>query len=278
MDSIEKRASELPLYGRRVIVTRARQQAKGLSRELEALGAEVTCCPTIEVREPASWNAVDSALERLHRFDWLLFTSANGVEYFLRRLDELKRDRALLSRLKIAAVGRKTRQRLEREGIVVELQPGRFTAEDLARQLIGLYGDPARLRGLHMLLPGSDIARDVIRTGLGRFGAEVELVEAYRTVRPEGSQEELRSVIDASRGDYIIFTSPSTVVNLAFLLGADDLSSILAGLRAICIGPVTAEAARRHGLDVDQPAESTVDAIVKLLIADQKRIPGAPVT
>jgi uroporphyrinogen III methyltransferase / synthase len=279
MDSNEKRASELPLYGRRVIVTRAARQARDLARELRALGAEVTCCPMIEVREPASWSAVDSALERLHRFDWLFFTSVNGVEYFLRRLDEVKHDRSPLGSLKIAAVGRKTRERLEDEGLTVELQPDRFTAGHLAEQLVTLYRDSERLKGLRILLPGSDISRDVIRPGLARFGADVELVEAYRTVRPDVGEEQLRLIIDAPRGDYIIFTSPSTVVNLGFLLGADDLGSTLAGLRVVCIGPVTADAARRHGLDVDlQPGESSVDAIVRLLIADQRRTPDASIT
>ncbi len=262
-------APPLPLSGRRVIVTRASKQAGELIRLLEISGAEVIACPTIEIREPESWAALDDAIANLKRYDWIVFTSSNGVDFFLRRMDELGRGRAELIPYRVCAVGRKTAERLSREGIHVDLTPARFTAESLVEAFIKRYGVGQRLRGTRMLLPASSMTRNVIRPALDKFGVQVDVVTAYQTVIPATSSEELIKLISQARADYIIFTSPSTVTNLATLLETDSLESYLAGTRVACIGPVTAEAARLQGLKVHLlPEEHTAQAIVKLLIKD----------
>jgi hydroxymethylbilane synthase len=262
-------ADEQPLAGRRVIVTRAIKQSGEMTRALERLGAEVVACPTIEIKEPASWAQLDWALIHLSWYDWLVFTSANGVEFFLRRLDQLGHGRAELIPHRVCAIGRKTAETLKSEHITVDLLPERFTAEAVVEEFIKRYGVRQRLRGSRMLLPASRTTRDVIRPGMEKIGVYVEVVEAYQTVLPATTGEDVTRLFRNANADYIIFTSPSTVANLAALLETDQLVPHLANTRVACIGPVTAEAARLHGLDVHiQPEEHTGQAIVTALVAD----------
>jgi hydroxymethylbilane synthase len=262
----------LPLSGRRIIVTRASQQAGELMRELEALGAEVIACPTIEIREPVSWDGLDEAIAQLSHYEWLAFTSANGVDFFLRRLDELGHGRAELTPLKICAVGRKTAERLRSEGLRVDLTPARFTAESLVEAFIKRYGVGQKLRGSRMLLPAARITRDVIRPALHKLDIQVDVVEAYQTLAPAIKSEEIMELLGEAQADYIVFTSPSTVANLAILLETDNLAAHLARARVACIGPITAEAARLHGLTVHiQPEEHTAQAIVRAIVRDSEQ-------
>jgi hydroxymethylbilane synthase len=258
-----------PLAGRRIIVTRAIKQSGEMTRALEQLGAEVISCPTIEIREPTNWAQLDRALIHLSWYDWLVFTSANGVEYFLRRLDELGHGRAELTPHKVCAVGRKTAEKLKGENITVDLTPERFTAEAVVEEFIKRFGLRQRLRGSRMLLPASRTTRDVIRPALEKIGVYVEVVEAYQTVLPATPGQEVMKIFSAANADYIIFTSPSTVANLAAILETDHLAPQLANTRVACIGPVTAETAQLHGLTVHiQPEEHTGQAIVKAIVAD----------
>ena len=260
---------ELPLANRRVILTRAPKQSSEMVKMLQKLGAEVIACPTIEIKPPTSWEQLDYALIHLSWYDWLAFTSANGVEYFLRRLDELEHGRAELMSHRICAVGRKTAEKLKSEQITVDLMPERFTAESLVEDFIKRFGVGQRLRGARMLLPASKITRDVIRPLMEKIGVHVEVVEAYQTVLPSASSAEVMKLMREARSDYIIFTSPSTVENLAAILETDHLTPLLGGARVACIGPVTADAARLHGLEVHiQPKEHTGEAIVRALAAD----------
>jgi len=258
-----------PLLGRRVILTRAVKQSGEMTRSLGALGAEVVPCPTIEIKEPSSWSQLDRALIHLSWYDWLVFTSANGVEYFLGRMDALGHGRAELESHRICAVGRKTAEKLESENIVVDLTPELFTAEALAEEFAERFGMRQRLYGSRMLLPASRTTRDVIRPAMEKLGVYVEVVEAYRTVTPAAKGENVARLFRDSEADYIVFTSPSTVSNLAAILEADYLAPHLANTRVACIGPVTAEAARSHGLTVHiQPEEHTGQAIVTAIVAD----------
>src|SRR5499426_2244034 len=258
-----------PLLGRRVIVTRAAKQSGEMTRALEALGAEVISCPTIEIKEPSSWDQLDRALIHLSWYDWLAFTSANGVEYFLGRMDALGHGRVELETHRICAVGSKTAERLESENIVVDLTPERFTAEDLARDFIKRFGFHQRLYGTRMLLPASRTTRDVIRPAMEKIGVYVEVVEAYQTVTPAAKGENVARLLRDAEADYIVFTSPSTVDNLAAILETDQLAQHLASTRVSCIGPVTAESARSHGLTVHiQPEEHTGKAVVTAIVTD----------
>jgi hydroxymethylbilane synthase len=265
----ENSEAPLPLLGRRVIVTRAVKQSGEMTRSLAALGAEVIPCPTIEIKEPSSWEQLDRALIHLSWYDWLAFTSVNGVEYFLGRMDALGHRRAELEYHHICAVGRKTAERLEGENIVVDLTPERFTAEALAEEFAERFGMRQRLYGARMLLPASRTTRDVIRPAMEKLGVYVEVVEAYQTVTPAAKGENVARLLRDAEADYIVFTSPSTVDNLAAILEADHLAPHLVDTRVACIGPVTAEAARSHGLTVHiQPEEHTGQAVVTAIIAD----------
>jgi uroporphyrinogen-III synthase len=261
--------SPRPLTGCRVIVTRSIKQSSELSHTLSSLGAEVVACPTIEIREPSSWDQMDNALQHLSWYDWLAFTSTNGVEYFLRRLDELGHGRAELMSHRVCAVGRKTAEKLRNEKITVDLMPERFTADALVEEFLKQFGVRNRLRGARMLLPASQMTRDVIRPALAKVGVHVDVVEAYQTIMPQLSRAEINLLIRDPKAHYIIFTSPSTVANLSALLESDNLSPFLENIRVACIGPITAEAARSHGLKTHiQPEEHTGKAIVRALVAE----------
>jgi hydroxymethylbilane synthase len=261
------------LAGKRIIVTRARHQADGLAQRLQSYGAEVVLCPTIEIRPPDSWHAVDEAISKLRYYQWLVFTSSNGVTHFLRRFDETGHGRAELAGLKICAVGKKTTERLQEERLQVDLMPQRFTAENLASAFIRKFGVGQRLRGMRMLLPAAKATRDVIRPSLEKVGVTVDVVETYQNVLPNVSNEEIVSLISQQPAHYVIFTSPSTVNNLAVLLDSDQLISHLPSTRVACIGPVTAKAAEQCGLTVHLlPEEHTAPAIVELLIKDSQII------
>jgi hydroxymethylbilane synthase len=265
----ENSGTQRPLAGRRVIITRAIKQSGEITRALDMLGAECVSCPTIEIKEPSSWAQLDRALIHLSWYDWLVFTSANGVDYFLRRLDSLGHGRAELMSHKICAVGRKTAERLKSEGLTVDLTPERFTAEAVVEEFIKRFGVRQRLRGSRMLLPASRTTRDVIRPAMERIGVHVEVVEAYQTAAPATTGEDVARLFHNANADYIIFTSPSTVANLAAILETDHLAPHLAHTRVACIGPVTADAARLYGLTVHiQPEEHTGQAIVTAIVAD----------
>jgi hydroxymethylbilane synthase len=266
-----------PLHGRRVIVTRAVKQSSEMKRSLETLGAEVILCPTIEIKEPSNWEQLDRALIHLSWYDWLAFTSVNSVEYFLGRMDTLGHGRGELGFHRICAVGRKTAEKLENENIAVDLTPDRFTAEALVEEFSARYAHQ-RLYGSRMLLPASRATRDVIRPAMEKIGVYVEVVEAYQTVMPATKGENITRLFRGAGADYIVFTSPSTVANLAAILETDHLAPHLAGTRVACIGPVTAEAASAHGLMVHiQPEEHTGQAIVTAIVADNSKKHSAAV-
>ncbi len=268
----EATAPVLPLAGCRIIVTRAARQAGELTRLLSQNGAGVIACPTIEIRDPSGWEALDRAIQRLSQYQWLAFTSTNAVDYFLRRLDETGQERAALHTLKICAVGRRTAERLIDEGLIVDLMPVRFTADSLVDAFVRRYGTDANLKGTRLLLPASRTTRDVIRPALRPLGVSVDVVEAYQTVLPENNQE-IRELLRRTPADYIIFTSPSTVANLATLLESDNLTRWLRHTRIACIGPVTTESARMFGLTVHlQPEEHTSKGLVKAILDDRRKI------
>ncbi len=254
------------LSGRRVIITRPRRQAERLAAELQRFGAQTILIPTIEILPPTDWAFVDSRLHELETYDWLIFTSVNGIEHFLRRLDEVRRGRAALHGLRVAAVGPGTRKRLDDERIVVDLQPRVATAADLATELIDHYASLAELNGLRVLVPTSNLAQPVIQRTLTEFGVTVDVVEVYRTGQAAMTTTAFKSQFSPENADDIIFASPSAITSLASIFAVADLSTSLAGLRVLCIGKVTAETAERLGLTVHlQADEPTVDSIVNAL-------------
>jgi uroporphyrinogen III methyltransferase/synthase len=247
----------LPLYGTRVVVTRAKDQSEGLTTRLREMGADVVELPTIAMEPAMDAGPLDAAIARLDEYDWLIFTSANGVKYFLDRLDASAVDLRKL-RAKICAIGPATRRAVENLHLKVDLMGKEYVAEALVKAFAA-YG----LQGARMLLPRAAIARDVLPAELRRRGAKVDVVEAYRTVIPAEAAARAREIFnDARKPDWITFTSSSTVKNLLRLVQPEDL----AGVKVASIGPVTSETARQFGLEVTvEAAEFTVEGLVEAL-------------
>ena len=250
----------LPLFGKRIAITRAREQAGVLREELAALGAEVIEIPTIEIRPPDSWEPLDAAIRRLEEFHYLLVTSANGVRNFLARLAASGRDVRALKGLTIGAIGPATAAEFARTGVKVDLLPTEYVAEGLLAAL----GD-RDLRGKAFLIPRARVARDLVPRVLEERGARVEVVEAYQTVMPEISPEELARLLTPPP-DAITFTSSSTATNFAKLLGENRLAETLRGAAIASIGPITSQTLRKLGLTVTLEAqESTMAGLVQAI-------------
>jgi uroporphyrinogen III methyltransferase/synthase len=248
----------LPLFGRSVVVTRTREQAGALSSRLRALGALVVELPTIEVVPAADYGPLDAAIAELERYDWLIFTSANGVRFFLERLDRSGRDLRVL-RARICAIGPATRAALEALHLKVDLMGREYVAEGLLEAFA-----PYDLAGARVLLPRAAVARDLVPVELARRGARVDVVEAYRTVTPAGAAANAAALFGATpRPDWIVFTSSSTVTNCVAVAGVEALR----GLKVASIGPVTSAAARELGLEVAAEASPhTIDGLVEALL------------
>ncbi len=248
-----------PLAGQRVLVTRAQRQASSLSRELRSLGAVVTEIPAIEIRPPQTFRPLDQALLALHKYDWLILTSVNGVEALLGRMKKLALPVGALRRLQMAAIGPATRAALEARGLRVRVMPGEYVAEAVVRAL------RRRVKGKRVLLVRTAIARDVIPRRLRQAGARVDVVAAYQTVTPTGSAARSRAALkDARRRpDYITFTSSSTARNFVAMLGLRNL----AGVKLASIGPVTSATLRELGLRAHVEAkEYTIPGLVRAMV------------
>jgi uroporphyrinogen III methyltransferase/synthase len=258
-----------PLFGRRVVVTRARAQAGELSVELERLGAEVYEFPTIEIRAPEDFGPLDAAIRDLDSFGWIVFTSVNGVESFLERLHHHGLDlRALPRRARIAAIGPATAEKIEEVGLRVDVVPKEYRAEALIE---ALEGDS--LAGERVLIPRARVAREILPEKLREAGAEVIVPPAYESVPSSKGKDELARRLEAGGIDCVTFTASSTVENFVGAFGAAETARLLAGTRVACIGPITAETARKHGLSVDAEAEEytipgLVAAVVDLFATD----------
>jgi uroporphyrinogen III methyltransferase / synthase len=255
------------LAGKTVMLTRAAAQSAEMTAMLERRGATVIHCPTIEIAGPSNWAALDAALADLESYDWLIFTSANGVEYFFRRLAERRADGIqIVSRLQTCAVGPATARAVLEAGARVELTASESTGEGVLAAIIAALGGEEKLAGLRFLLPRARVAREVLPAELARRGARVDAVEAYQTVRPEIDRAGLIQRIAGRAVDAITFTSPSTVTNFAALVGADDLAGLLRGILVASIGPVTTDVLRERGItDVIQPQTYNAAALVEAL-------------
>jgi uroporphyrinogen III methyltransferase / synthase len=258
-------AAELPLSGRTVMITRARAQAAEFAAALEAYGARVVACPTIEIVAPESYALLDEALENLFGYDWLVFTSANAVEHFTRRLEALGKDVSELDSLRVCAVGEATAERLAAARVHVDVIPRKFQAEGVFAALADYLGGREQFEGLNFLMPRAAVARDFLPRALEAAGARVDCVTAYRTVRPETTDRARAEALLVGGGvDCVTFTSSSTVHNFAQLFDTRDLRGLLAGVGVACIGEVTAQTAAEYGLRADiRPAESTAAALAR---------------
>lgn len=251
----------LPLHNRRILITRAREQASALKEQLEAFGAVVIAIPTIEIVPPQSYDPLDQAIAQLDDFGWLLFTSANAVEVFVQRLRSEKPMADTASLPMIAVIGPSTARAVEEAGLSVMLQPPSYVAESLAEALAPYA------KGSHMLLIRAEEARNVLPEALTRAGASVSIVPAYRNKIPMKSIGEIREIFASDfRPDVITFTSASTARNLRALLEAGSLN-LPAEVALASIGPITSQAVRELGYEpAIEAAEPTISALVEAII------------
>jgi len=251
------------------VITRARAQAADFVTELESHGARVLLCPTIEIAEPESYERLDEALDHLFGYDWIIFTSVNGVDYFLRRMGTRSQPIDELDDLRLCAIGDATAERLTAAQVHVDVIPEEFKAEGVFSALARYVGGREGLKGLNFLIPRAAVARDYLPLALEQAGARCDVVTAYRTVQPEGlDRGRVSAMLTGGAADCIAFTSSSTVKNLAQLFDTNNLSEVLCGVAVACIGDITASTALAYGLHTDiQPGEFTVPALARAIVA-----------
>ena len=255
-----------PLFGKRVLVTRPREQAADLVERLEAMGAAVIEAPMIRILPPEDYGPLDEACARAGEFDWIVFTSANAVDAFLDRLLAGPQDLRALGGVKLCVVGPATAERLTRRGLKVDLTPSEYRAEVVVRAMTGA----GPVAGAKVLLPHADIGREIIADELRRQGADVTEVLAYRTaaVEPEreGEPDVYRMLLER-RIDVVTFTSPSAVRGFVRLLGAEPAIDLLRATIVASIGPVTAEAAAQCQIEsAVVPPIYTIPALVDAIV------------
>jgi uroporphyrinogen III methyltransferase / synthase len=255
LDWFERR----PLQGKKVVVTRTREQASALVDLLAELGAECLEFPTITIVPPADWSELDQVLARIEGFDWIFFTSPNGVRFFFDRLETLGSDIRNLKGVKIGVIGPATAEALAQVRLRPDLVPEKYQAEDLLEALSQIP-----LADKKILIPRAAQARDVLPEGLRRMGAEVLVVSAYQTLPAETEKEGLDQLLSQGAVDCLTFTSSSTVVHFLALFPRQKILSLLKKVTIACIGPITAQTARDNGLTVSVIAEEyTIPGLVK---------------
>ena len=267
-DSRAQLETEKPLNGRTIVITRARAQAAEFAGELERLGARVVNCPTIEIVEPESYALLDQAIENLYGYDWLIFTSVNGVDFFMRRLEKLGRDVSELDELRVCAIGEATAVRLREARVHVDVVPEKFKAEGAYAAIENYVGGRTVLNRLNFLIPRAAVARDYLPDALEDAGARVDVVPAYRTVRPSTTERgRVEAMLAGGAVDCITFTSSSTVTNFAQLFDTTDLSKLLEGVAVACIGDITSATAAEYGLRTEiMPTEYTIPALSRAIV------------
>ena len=256
-----------PLAGTRILVGRARHQAGGLSSSLRSLGASVIEIPFIEIRKPQSYRPLDLALKNIAGYDWLILTSANGVEAMWERIRKLRITRTKLKHLQIAAIGPATKKAIIKHGLKVKMVPEEYVAESIVKGLRD------KVNGKRVALIRAKVARDVIPEALRAAGAQVDVIEAYETVVPEKSRARLRALMkSASRRPHIVtFTSSSSVRNFAELLGkftaASRISGLFKNVQFASIGPVTSATLRELQMPVAIEArEFTMGGLIRAIV------------
>lgn len=259
MNEIEK----APLRGKRIVITRAKEQAESFSQKLKSLGAQVIEFPTIKFALPEDLTPVNKAISNLSRYHWLIFTSVNGVRFFFERLKEKGVDISSLQSILIAAIGPATAKEVERRGLQVSYIPENYIAESIVEGFKRFD-----LKGKRALLPRAEKAREIIPEKLREEGMEVDVVAVYRTIPERRNASQVAELIKKGEVDLITFTSSSTVRNFVEVLKEKlDLKKDLSQIKIACIGPVTAETAQKLGLKVDVLAEEyTIDGLIKSII------------
>ncbi len=259
---------ERPLFGTRIVVTRSREQAGEFVDRLHDLGATVIEAPSIQIEALGDYDEVDRAIAGIGTYDWLVFTSVNGVDHFMRRALSQVRDIRDLRGPRICAVGPATAERLQRLHLRVDVVP----EEDRAEGVIAALLATGSLDGVRMLLPRADIAREMLPDELRRAGAEVDDITAYRTVRAPWGQEgqpDIYRMLLEGEVDIVTFTSASSVRHFVTNVGEDQAADLLRQVAVASIGPVTAEAAQQLGIStrIMPAAPYTIDSLADAIVS-----------
>ena len=240
-----------PLMGKRIVVTRAREQASELVKVLSDLGAECLECPTIKVVPPDDWKPLDTAIENLSSYDWLIFTSVNGVNFFFERLFKQDRDVRALSNLRTASIGPATAKRMFDFGLKSDIVPKSYMAESVIEAFA-----QEDIKGKRVLLPRAKEARPILPVELAKMGAEVNEVTAYRTEEVRDNVDILMTGLEQGTVDLITFTSSSTVKNFHAIIPPAKFNDLMKGVTIAAIGPITADTAKELGIDIHIIAKS----------------------
>ena len=252
---------KLPLWGRRIVVTRPSEQSADFIATLQALGAAVLVMPAIEIKPAADQGALHRAFENISAYAWLIFTSRNGVDIFFDELFAQGLDVRNLHGLSLCAIGPATADRLRSKGLIADVVPDDFRAEGLLAALQGKVK-----AGEKVLLPRAAGSRDVLPEGLRRLSVQVDEINLYASVPPESADAETLQAILSSPVDLITFTSSSTVAYFVGLVGKDTAAQLAARIPAACIGPITAATARENGFTVAVEAEAfTIDGLLEAI-------------
>jgi uroporphyrinogen III methyltransferase/synthase len=253
-----------PLFGKRVLITRAKSQAKTLSDLIYELGGQPIEVPTIKIVDPDSFANIDRAIERLdggNGYDWVIFTSVNGVKCFIKRMAALKKDIRILSGARVAVIGPATAKAVKKLLINIDITPAEFVAEGLLAEF-----EKTGIAGARILIPRALVARDILPGTLREMGAHVDVAEVYQTVLDEAAGERIRQMLAEKSVDIATFTSSSTVTNFVELVGPKT-SELMHGVTVAAIGPVTAETIGKSGLSVDiMASEYTIPGLVDAIV------------
>jgi uroporphyrinogen III methyltransferase / synthase len=251
-----------PLFGKRIVVTRARAQSSDLVQQLNTLGAEVIEFPTIRIVPPESWEPLDRAIQNLHNYHWVIFTSVNGVESFQQRLTHSGFDTRKLGQIKVAAIGPATADRLQQIGLKADIQPEKFVAESLIQAL----NQRASIKMQNFLLPRADKARSLLKDELIKAEANVNETVAYRTIVESDHRDDIIQKLESGTVDLLTFSSSSTVENFVEILGRDQLP-LLKDLTVACIGPITKKTADKFDLKTRiMPEEYSIPGLVQEIL------------
>jgi len=251
-----------PLFGKKIIVTRAREQASELTKKLEEEGAYVIEFPTIEITEPDDYSSLDKAIINLRNYNWIIFTSVNGVKFFLNRLRYYKKDIRELYGLKICTIGPKTAKIFRDFGIEPDYIPEKYQAEYIIEGL-KKYG----IKGKKFLLPRAEVAREILPEKIKELGGEIDVVIAYKTVMPKDNRDEVLDLLKKGEINYITFTSSSTVKN--FIKMIDGNLSLLKNVKLVSIGPITSQTLKNFSLNPTLEAKNfTIEGLVEVILED----------
>ena len=252
-----------PLFGQRIVITRARAQASDLLSKLSKLGAQCIEIPTIQIVSPEDTAPLKKSIKNIKDYDWLVFTSVNGVKFFFDTLFDMGRDVRVLGHLKFACIGPVTKERLKNYGIISDILPKTYRAESVIEAF-----STVEIKDKKVLLPRAKQARTILPEELTKMGAKVDDVTAYETRLNADGKENLISLLENNEIDAITFTSSSTVSNFMSLLESKDAKKLLKNVVTASIGPITSDTARSLDIEPDIEAkEYTIQGLVNSLLA-----------